>query len=111
LKIEPNNVEVLVKLGEVLLRQKDTLEEAEAYLTRAIDINPLMSDGLITLGRVKEKNKQVEEAIDLYERAINVPGNHIHPLLYLALIYSKQGDDEKTDQYFKRCIKLDKDNL
>jgi len=30
--VEPENLEVLIKLGEVFLRQKDTLDEAEKYL-------------------------------------------------------------------------------
>lgn len=48
---------MLVKLGEVLLWSKDTLDEAEDYLHWAVIIDPKNSDGLITLGWVKEKKE------------------------------------------------------
>lgn len=59
LNIEPDNTEVLVKLGEVLLWSKDTLNEAESYLIWAVNIDENCSDGLITLGRIKEKKGDI----------------------------------------------------
>jgi tetratricopeptide (TPR) repeat protein len=77
----------------MLLRSKETLDEAEMYLTRAFDVNPQQQDGLIALGRVKEKKGDVDQAIKFYEMALQIPGNHTYPLMYLGIIYAKKKDD------------------
>ena len=63
-------MDVLTKLGEVLLREPNSLEEAESYLKKAIEIDPNLADALVALGRVYEKKNEVDPAIDCYEKAI-----------------------------------------
>jgi tetratricopeptide (TPR) repeat protein len=58
--IDPNNCDVLTKLGEVLLREPNGLEEAEKYLRRAISIDENMPDALVALGRVYEKKGDID---------------------------------------------------
>lgn len=61
---------MLTKLGEVLLRETNGLDEAEMYLKRAIEIDDSMPDALVALGRVYEKKGKVDMAIENYEKAI-----------------------------------------
>lgn len=70
LELDPNNCDVLTKLGEVLMREQNALDEAEDYLKRAIAIDENLPDALVALGRVYEKKNDIENAIDCYERAI-----------------------------------------
>lgn len=58
--IDPNNCDVLTKLGEVLLREPNCLEDAEEYLKRAISIDKNMPDALVALGRVYEKKGEID---------------------------------------------------
>jgi len=67
LQIEPENLEVLIKLGEVFLWNKETLDDAEKYLSRAVLIDNKSCDALIAFGWVKEKKGDIDEAINLYE--------------------------------------------
>jgi tetratricopeptide (TPR) repeat protein len=60
LKLDPNNCDVLTKLGEVLMREQDALDEAEEYLKRAIAIDENMPDALVALGRVFEKKGEID---------------------------------------------------
>lgn len=60
LKHDPNNVDVLTKLGEVLLREQNGMEEAEDYLKRAIAIDENLPDALVALGRVYEKKNEID---------------------------------------------------
>jgi cytochrome c-type biogenesis protein CcmH/NrfG len=55
LEFDPNNCDVLTKLGEVLMREDGGLEEAESYLKRALAVDENMPDALVALGRVFEK--------------------------------------------------------
>lgn len=67
---DPNMVDVLTKLGEVLMREPNGLEEAELYLRRALAIDENLADALVALGRVHEKKSEVDKAIECYEKAI-----------------------------------------
>lgn len=60
----------MTKLGEVLLRENNMLEEAELYLKKAIEIDDSMPDALVALGRVYEKKGEIGLAIENYEKAI-----------------------------------------
>lgn len=66
LLIEPKDVEVLTKLGEIMLRgsqgNEDQLKEAQGYLERAVAIDPAIPDALVALGRVYEKQGNIESA-------------------------------------------------
>jgi Tfp pilus assembly protein PilF len=61
---------VLTKLGEVLLREPNSLEEAEDHLKKALAIDENIPDALVALGRVYEKNNEVDAAVECYEKAI-----------------------------------------
>ena len=89
-KIEPNNVDVLIKLGEMLLRNNETATEAEKYLQRAVDVDNKNAIAIIALGRCKERKNEIDEAINFYEWAIKLPGNNVHALFYLGVIYNKR---------------------
>jgi tetratricopeptide (TPR) repeat protein len=55
IKIDPDNVDVLTKLGELLLRNDEDIEESEMFIKRALDINPDYQDAIIARGRIMEK--------------------------------------------------------
>lgn len=52
IKIEPENPIVLTKIGEVLLRDDDKLDEAEGFLKKALALNPEQNDAIVALGRI-----------------------------------------------------------
>ena len=60
LDLDPNNCDVLTKLGEVLMREQNALNEAEEYLKRAIAIDENLPDALVALGRVHEKKGEID---------------------------------------------------
>ena len=60
LEFDPNMVDVLTKLGEVLMREPNGIEEAEGYLRRALAIDENLPDALVALGRVHEKKNEID---------------------------------------------------
>jgi tetratricopeptide (TPR) repeat protein len=70
LEYDPNNCDVLTKLGEVLMREQAGVQEAEEYLKRALAIDENMPDALVALGRVLEKKNEIDQAMECYEKAI-----------------------------------------
>ena len=96
LALDENNVDVLTKLGEVLLRESNQLEEAEFYLKKAISIDDSLPDALVALGRVHEKKGELDEAIECYEKAIKQPVTNINAYFYLGGIYEKKKDYKRS---------------
>lgn len=96
LELDPNNCDVLTKLGEVLMRESNAVDEAEGYLKRAIAIDENMPDALVALGRVYEKKGDIDQAIDCYEKAIKQPVSNINAYFYLGIIFEKKKDYKKS---------------
>ena len=107
LELDPDNVDVLTKLGEVILREPNGLDEAEQLLKKAISIDDTVPDALVALGRVNEKKGNLEEAIEFYEKAIKQPVTNINAYFYLGVIYEKKKEYKRSIQLFKSCLMYD----
>ena len=94
-------VDVLTKLGEVLMREPNGIEEAEGYLRRALAIDENLPDALVALGRVHEKKNEIDQAIECYEKAMKLPVTNINAYHFLGIIYEKKKDYKKAIQLFK----------
>ena len=108
LEIEPDNVEVLTRLGESLLREqapaegrRPPLDEAEEYLQRALRIDPALSDALLALGRVFEKKGATEDAMVQYERATKLASPNAYAFFYLGVIHEKKKEYKRSITLFK----------
>lgn len=55
LELKPDFVEVLIRLGDVLLRDEAKIAEAEQYVQKALELDPNSSEALVSLGRIREK--------------------------------------------------------
>ena len=64
-----NNAQNLTKLGEILMREgKDSdLIEAEKHLIESLDKEPKSVDTLVCLGRVYEKQGNLDKARERYQ--------------------------------------------
>jgi tetratricopeptide (TPR) repeat protein len=105
--LDPENSEVLTKIGEVLLRDDDQLDEAESFLKRALALNPEQTDAIVAYARIMEKRENNDKAMELYQKALKLSGNHVHTYFYLAVLNEKMEAYKNAITYFKKCISLD----
>jgi tetratricopeptide (TPR) repeat protein len=96
LSFDPNNSDVLTKLGEVLMREPTTFDEAEQYLRRALTIDENIPDALVSMGRILEKKNLIDDAMKCYERALKQPVTNINAYYYLGVINEKKKDYKKS---------------
>ena len=61
---DPEDIETLLKLGEVYLREENNLNEAEKYLKTALGIDDYLPDAHFALGRVYEKKGYDDFALE-----------------------------------------------
>lgn len=109
IELDPENVVALTKLGEILLRKEETRGEAETYLKKALAFNPEHTDAIVAVGKIMDIQGNNEKAIELYEKALKLPGKHVHTYFYLGVLNEKMESYKKAINYFKSC--LGKDNM
>ena len=89
----------LTKLGEILMRegQEQDLTEAEKYLKESLQKEPKSVDALVCLGRVYEKQGDLDKARQRYQEAVDVPECvNVNAYFYLGVICEKQKDYRKA---------------
>jgi len=107
LSFDPNNVDVLAKLGEVLMKDPNTFDESEQYFKKALYNDENNSDSLVGMGRIFEKRNRLEQAIACFEKAIKQPVTNVNAYYHLGVIHEKQKDYKKAIQLFKQCLIVD----
>ncbi len=86
------NINNLIKLSEVLLRQDDVKHQREAItiLQKALVLNPNSVDAMVVLGRAYEKLNETQNARMTYERATATPNcQSTGAYFYLGVAYEK----------------------
>lgn len=96
LSFHPDNSDVLTKLGEVLLRDSNSFDEAETYLRRALALDPNNPDALVSMGRVFDKKGNTEQAIKCFENALKQPITNINAYYHLGVIHEKKKEYKKS---------------
>jgi outer membrane protein OmpA-like peptidoglycan-associated protein len=69
----PNNLQLNVLLGKTLCISTSTRAKSEAYLVKALQIEPDNKDALLYLGRVVLSKYLVDSAINIYTRVLTLP--------------------------------------
>ncbi|MGA1839828.1 MAG: M48 family metalloprotease [bacterium] len=105
LSINPEDGDVLRDYA-IFLYRRALLKDAEDKLKLAIKSNPEDPLAHHYLGRILMDQKRNKEAIDEFLKSVEVcsgfPDNH-H---FLGILYSQQGDEEKSHKSFERYFAL-----
>lgn len=72
LSIQPNHVDALNTLGYILVNKTQRLDEANRYLTTALDISPENPSVLDSLGWLSYKMGNYDKAIELLQKSLNI---------------------------------------
>ena len=70
LTFDSDNIEVLSKLGEILMKDPITFDQSEQYFVKALSIDENMADALVGMGRIYDKRNKVDQAITCFEKAL-----------------------------------------
>lgn len=81
--------------AEALLN--DELPTAHAYLGRAINVEPTLTDPWVNMGVVFGRNEQLEDAVTVYSQALAIDGSSHSALSNLYEVYLEQDDLESAE--------------
>ena len=85
----------LNNIGAEALFEND-LSTAYAYMLKAIDTEPLMTDPWVNVGVVFGRNDQVNEAEIAFQRALQIDASEFSAMSNLYEVYLAQGDVESA---------------
>jgi tetratricopeptide (TPR) repeat protein len=103
---EPNNVEALTTLSDVLVAMGDP-EGALAQVEKAITIDPSRSRSYASLAQIHQAQKRNELALAAYAKAIELDPRSISTHLALADFHRATGNLEAAEQALKRAHAID----
>lgn len=122
LEKEPDFTPAIAALGLALRRQGDGLdapgqederarawEQAEARLKEALARDPRLTDAegesyYGTLGGLYRRQGRLYAALDAYERARSVTPHSSYPLINLASLHKRLGNDAEAEQAFRDVV-------
>jgi DNA-directed RNA polymerase subunit alpha len=80
------------------------VDEAEKLLGQTPKAEVETADYHYHLGRIRESQGRYEEAIEAYERALQLDSTHRLTLFRLAYLYDLRGEESLAIDYYKQCV-------
>ncbi len=106
LDLEPNNIDLLIKIG-LSYRHLEEYDRAIDYYDRVLDIEPDNKTALNNIGYTKECQGQIEEAIDLYKKSLEIDPSYDVPLVNLTNIYFEREEYTEVIKVLKKALNID----
>lgn len=121
LKIDPNFAPALAAMGLAQSRMANQEQDdfsrnqlraqAEINLTKALSSDPGLIDAdnesyFGTLGGIYRRQGRLDEALKMYESAVNVTPNNSYPVGNLAMLYKKLNHEENAQTMYERVIEI-----
>ena len=97
--------EALVALGTIN-GINNNLPQSEAYLQKAIKINPNNSDAWAGLGNLAWIRERPEEAISFYEKALSFGSTNYEAAINLAIAYDQTGQSQRADMMRQKAAAM-----
>ena len=105
--LEPNNIELMLKYGYVLI-QLERLDEAKENYRKIIEIDSSEDMASVSLANVLHKLGEDEEAIEHHKRAIELDSAYApHYYNYANTLYDI-GQKEEALEFYKKALERDK---
>ncbi len=95
-------------LGAMLNKRGD-YAEAETHLRECLHIKPGFVDGIVNLAKAREGQQAFDEALRLYQQAVELQPANVQAYNGLGAVYGMTGETELSEKYLKKSLRLDPD--
>jgi tetratricopeptide (TPR) repeat protein len=87
-------------------RGKDWLDKAKTQCERALAITPQLAEGHTCLGNVYSSTGRDEEAVQQFQRSLDLDDTSDETLRMLAAVYQKQGKASAAEEAYRKAVSL-----
>lgn len=95
LKCEPQNIWALVLMGNLLTKEKNDVEHAKQYYDKVLEYHPNNAIAINNIGATFMEQKDYENALPYFEKAIRIDDTYVNCYYGLGLCYYKLGRYEE----------------
>lgn len=106
LRRTPENARVLVLVGQIHL-QADRLQPAEKCFREALRVNPGYAEAWSGLGDLCQTQKNPQQALANYERALTLKPDLLYTLLNTGHAADRLNQQPMAEAYYRRALQLD----
>lgn len=104
---DERKAKVHVTVGNLISADPNRLEEALAYMTKGISINPMLPNAHNSKGSVLHKMGRMLDAKAAFEDAIKLNPNYANAHFNLGLVLYQTGDTVTAVKEFQTTLKID----
>ena len=109
-KLDPHNIELYKRLGEIYFEQNN-LESAEKVYRTIVDLSPQDMRARLLLGVIYERLDRIEEAIKEFETVISVDADNHIALNALGYLFAEKGINlDRAEVMIKKALEFQPDN-
>ncbi len=105
-RLDPSDVDVLILIGDLLVRRSDRLEEALQAYTHALALSPENDRVLISMGSIHERREEWERAAARYRQVLQIDPNNVRARSSLGAVLFKTGQYEEASDELRKAIEL-----
>lgn len=113
----PDNVDLLLQKAQILIqeaslnfKEKELGDQARAYITKALGIDPQNPKALAMLGYTYEIQQEYTKAIGYYNQSIDLVPDYAYPISQKGHALHLQGKIDEADINYLSAIKIDPEN-
>lgn len=116
-RIDPDFALAYARLAEALrlryaiTRERNWLEEAAAYSSEALRLNPGLAPVQVAVGQVQAAQGNTDLAFAAFERALEIDPNDAAANQSIAKVYESKGRLDAAEAAFQKAIALEPDSL
>jgi len=107
LALDPNSADAQVALGTVLFLSEWAWADAERSFLRALDVNPVHTEGLLQYGSLLEALGKLDVGLHVKHRALERDSRSTLVLVQIAMSYWHQRRYEETRTWAQRALDVD----
>ncbi len=109
--LSPDDADLLIRIGDLLIRRDDDLDEALEVYTRALAIDPAQTRVLVSMGAIHERRQRWDHAAEAYRRALAIDPNLLRARSSLGAVLFKTGRFREAGAELRKAIELSPTDL
>jgi tetratricopeptide (TPR) repeat protein len=104
--LSPDDIELLVSIGDLLIRRNDRLDEALGVYQRVLVLDSGDTKTLVSIGSIHERREQWQQAAEAYRAALALDPNFVRARSSLGAVLFKIGSFEEASRELRKAIEL-----